>query len=256
MERMGIILSGAGVFDGSDVDEAVLCRLSIDRAGAQAICMAPNKNQTEVIDHRTKRVASETRNCLTESARVARGQIRDLREVHATVLDAVIIPGGYGPSKNLSDFTWKGEQCWVDGEVSRLLREMFDAKKPIGAINISSALLAKIFSSEKPRLTVGSSRGPAEKLLALGTQHVQTRADEIVVDERFRFVSTPGYLMSTRLTEVAVGIDRLVSAILRLIRARVVAPSFPARAGGSPGAPAYSGDQRRKQFASSKKVNK
>ena len=142
MLRVGVILSGSGVFDGSEIHESVLTLLAIDKAGAQAICMAPNKNQSEVINHLTKAVSRETRNVLVESARIARGEIRDIREVRASELDAVILPGGYGAVKNLSDFVWNGDRCWVDGEVYRLLREVAAARKPIGAICISPAVIA------------------------------------------------------------------------------------------------------------------
>src|SRR3990167_1262858 len=111
MLRVGVVLSGCGVFDGSEIHESVLTLLALDRAGAQAIFFAPNKNQSEVINHLTGEVAQETRNVLVESARIARGSIRDIREARAADLDAVILPGGWGAVKNLSDFCWNGERA-------------------------------------------------------------------------------------------------------------------------------------------------
>lgn len=220
MLRVGVVLSGSGRFDGSEIHESVLTLLAIDRAGAQAYCVAPNKNQREVIDHVTTHVARETRNILTESARIARGQIRDIREVQAADLDAVILPGGYGAAKNLSDFVWKGERCWVDGDVYRLLREMYAAKKPIGAVCIAPAVLAKVFSPEKPKLTIGRCENTAAALQAMGARHVSAGPDEIVVDEQLGIVTTPAYMLAERISEVASGIERLVSEVIRMAKRR------------------------------------
>ncbi|OGH55713.1 MAG: isoprenoid biosynthesis protein ElbB [Candidatus Lindowbacteria bacterium RIFCSPLOWO2_12_FULL_62_27] len=210
-----MVLSGCGVFDGSEIHESVLTLLALDRAGAQAVCMAPNKNQSEVINHLTAQVSHETRNVLVESARIARGQIRDIREVRASDLDAVILPGGYGAVKNLSNFVWNGDRCWIDGEVYRLLREMFDAKKPIGAVCIAPAVIAKTFAAEKPRLTIGMDEGTAQTLARMGARHEKAQVDEIVIDESLLLVSTPAYMLAGRISEAADGIDRLVQAILR-----------------------------------------
>ncbi len=220
MLRVGVILSGAGVCDGSEIHESVLTLLALDQNGAQAVFMAPNKNQSEVVNHANNAVSHETRNVLTESARIARGQIRDIREIHAADLDAVILPGGYGAVKNLSDFCWSGEKCWVDGEVFRLLREMLAAKKPIGAICIAPAILAKVFATEGPKLTIGTDEKTAEVLQKMGATHEAAQADEIVVDEHLQIVSTPGYMLATRISEVQSGVDRMVEAVLRRAKKR------------------------------------
>jgi enhancing lycopene biosynthesis protein 2 len=102
-KKIGVVLSGCGVMDGAEIHESVITLLAIDRAGAQAVCMAPNIDQTGVINHLTgKDVAGERRNVLVESARIARGQIKDVKTVRAAELDAVILPGGYGAAKNLA----------------------------------------------------------------------------------------------------------------------------------------------------------
>lgn len=220
MLRVGVILSGSGVYDGSEIHEAVLTLLAIDKSGAQAVSMAPNKNQSEVINHVSGQVSHESRNVLVESARIARGQIRDIREVRAADLDAVILPGGYGAVKNLSDFCWNGERCWVDGEVFRLLREMFDAKKPIGATCIAPAVLAKVFSPEQPKVTIGSDAQTAAALEKLGAKHESAQADEIVVDERLQLVTTPAYMLASRISDVQSGIERLVDAVVRRAKKR------------------------------------
>ena len=215
MLRVGVILSGSGVYDGSEIQESVLTILALDRANAQAIFFAPNKNQSEVINHLSGQVAHEARNVLVESARISRGNIRDIREARAADLDAVIIPGGWGVVKNLSDFCWNGERCRVDAEVYRLLQEMAAAQKPIGATCIAPAVVAKVLADRKPRLTIGTDKSKSETLKKLGAKTVDAQADEIVVDENLQIITTPAYMTAGRISEVAGGIDRLVEAVLR-----------------------------------------
>ncbi|MGH7152240.1 MAG: isoprenoid biosynthesis glyoxalase ElbB, partial [Planctomycetota bacterium] len=145
MARIGVLLSGCGVLDGSEIHEAVLTLLSLDRAGAEALCMAPDVAQREVVNHLTGApVAGENRNCLAEAARIARGNIRDLASVKAEELDGLILPGGYGAAKNLSDFAAAGEGARAHPEVARLVLEVAKAGKPIGAICIAPATVAAI----------------------------------------------------------------------------------------------------------------
>src|SRR5512133_2943461 len=157
MKKIGVILSGCGVNDGSEIHEAVITLLAIDRAGAEAICMAPDIEQMQVVNHLTGTpVAGEKRNVLVESARIARGKIRNLKEVKGNEIDALILPGGFGAAKNLCDFALKGAACAVNPEVERLLREVHQAGKPIGALCIAPALVARILGKEQPTVTIGT----------------------------------------------------------------------------------------------------
>ncbi|WP_246804763.1 isoprenoid biosynthesis glyoxalase ElbB [Desulfosarcina cetonica] len=132
-KKVGVLLSGCGVFDGAEIHEAVLTLLYIDQLGAEAVCMAPNINQAQVINHLTQAETDETRNVLVESARIARGEIQNLAEVTADQIDALILPGGFGAAKNLSEFAFKGPQGAVNGQVKDLLLAMLAAGKPVGA---------------------------------------------------------------------------------------------------------------------------
>ncbi len=140
---VGVLLSGCGVFDGAEIHEAVLTLLFLDRAGATSRCMAPDTAQMHVINHLTQEITDERRNVLVESARIARGAIQDVGAVSAADLDALIIPGGFGAAKNLSDFAVKGPKAKVHPEVRRLLNDMAAAGKPIGAICIAPATLTR-----------------------------------------------------------------------------------------------------------------
>ncbi|MFA5137830.1 MAG: isoprenoid biosynthesis glyoxalase ElbB [Elusimicrobiota bacterium] len=216
MLKIGVILSGCGVNDGSEIHEAVLTLLAIDKAGAQAVCMAPDIPQADVVDHLSGAPTREKRGVLAESARIARGKIQDLRQAKASELDAVIVPGGYGAAKNLCTFAKDGPGCSVQEDVARLLREMHEAGKPIGALCIAPTVLAKVFGPLKPELTIGKDPGTAKALQAMGARHQDRGASEVVVDKANRLVTTPAYMLAGRISEVAAGADALVRAVVEL----------------------------------------
>lgn len=216
-KKIGVVLSGCGVFDGSEIHEAVLTLLALDRANAEIHCMAPNRRQADVVDHRTGKPTGETRNVLTEAARIARGKIQDIADVRAADLDGIILPGGFGAAKNLSTFAHDGAACEVDPEVTRLLREMHAADKPIAALCIAPAVLAALFGKDDhPELTIGNDRGTAKALQELGARHHDATVREVVIDEKHKFVTSPCYMLEARISDVAAGIERAVQALLVL----------------------------------------
>jgi enhancing lycopene biosynthesis protein 2 len=217
MAKVGVLLSGCGVFDGAEIHEAVLTLLALDRAGAKIVCMAPNMDQFHVINHLTQEVMNETRNVLVESARIARGEIKDLREVQASDLDALIIPGGYGAAKNLSDFAFKGPAATVHPEVVRLLNDMVSAGKPIGAICIAPATLTKALADKRPEVTIGNDKETALAIEAMGGQHKACTVDMIHLDSKHNIVSTPAYMLGPGIKDVAQGIEKLVTRVVELI---------------------------------------
>jgi enhancing lycopene biosynthesis protein 2 len=219
-KKVGVILSGCGVYDGSEIHEAVITLLAIDRNGAEAVCMAPNITQMHVINHLTGDVAAgESRNVLVEAARIARGKIRDLASVQAADLDALILPGGFGAAKNLCDFAVKGADCSVNPEVARLIRAMVAAKKPVGAVCIAPAILSKVLGSDQlpHQLTIGTDAGTAAALTGMGSQHVACPAREFVVDKVNKLVSSPAYMLAGGIAEAAEGIEQCVKALIELI---------------------------------------
>jgi len=219
-KRIGVILSGCGVYDGSEIHEAVITLLAIDRAGAEAVCMAPDVPQMHVINHLAGEPAEgESRNVLVESARIARGNIKDLAKVKAAEIDALILPGGFGAAKNLCDFAVKGPDCSVNAEVARLIKEMYAAKKPIAAVCIAPAVLARVLGSTNvsPQLTIGTDIGTAEALNKMGTEHIQCPVREFVVDRQNKLVSSPAYMLAGRISEAAEGIEKTVQALIGLI---------------------------------------
>lgn len=219
-KRIGVILSGCGVYDGSEIHEAVITLLAIDRAGAEAVCMAPDIPQMHVINHLAGEPAEgETRNVLVESARIARGDIKDLASVQVADLDAVILPGGFGAAKNLCNFAVAGPDCEVNPDVARLIREMYVAKKPIAAVCIAPAVLSKVLGDEKVahKLTIGNDEGTAAAMASMGTEHVQCPVEEFIVDPVNKLVSSPAYMLAGSISEAAEGIEKTVQALVDLI---------------------------------------
>lgn len=216
--RIGVLLSGCGFLDGSEVHEAMLTLLHLDQQGAEAVCMAPNADQALVVDHARQQPASGARNMLSEAARIARGAIVEVAAVDAATLHGLILPGGFGAAKNLCNFASAGAQAQVRPEVARLLRELHAAQKPIGAICIAPALLALLFGKEQPRLTIGSDPDTARTLAACGALHQTCSVRDCVVDERLALVTTPAYMCDASVAEVAQGIGKLVEQVLLLAR--------------------------------------
>lgn len=217
MAKIGVLLAGCGVNDGSEIHEAVITMLALDRAGVETVCMAPNVPQRDVINHFTGEATSESRNVLIESARIARGNIRDLADVSADDIDALIIPGGFGAAKNLSDFALQGSEASVEPEVKRIISEMAGRGKPIGAICIAPATLTKALQERNPAVTIGTDIETAQAIEAMGGRHHECTVDLIHVDTANRLVTTPAYMLGPGIKDVAVGIEKLVEKVLEMI---------------------------------------
>ncbi|EFK06850.1 enhancing lycopene biosynthesis protein 2 [delta proteobacterium NaphS2] len=216
-KRVGVLLSGCGVFDGSEIHEAVLTLLYLNREGVETICMAPDIPQAHVINHLTQEEMSESRNVLVESARIARGEIRDLKDVTAAELDALIVPGGFGAAKNLSDFAFKGPGGDVYPDVKRLIDDMLASNKPIGALCIAPATVGMALKDKSPELTIGNDENTIGALQALGVKHTVCAVDEIAIDVKNKIVSTPAYMLGPDIKHVANGIEKLVKQVLSMI---------------------------------------
>ena len=216
-KKIGVVLSGSGVMDGTELHEAVLTLLAINRAAAEAVCMAPNIPQRHVVNHLTgEESKSEMRNVLVESARIARGKIRDISTVKASEIDALIFPGGFGAAKNLCDYAFSGPECSVNPEVARLTGEVHAAGKPIGLVCIAPVIGAKLFGSEQPQITIGTDKNTARDIEKMGANHVACPVSDFVIDKKRKLVSTPAYMLANSIKEAAEGIEKLVQAVIQL----------------------------------------
>jgi len=216
-KKIGVLLSGCGVFDGAEIHEAVLTLLYIDQAGAKAVCFAPDIPQVEVINHLTQQKEKETRNVLVESARIARGQIQNITDIDVADLDAVILPGGFGAAKNLSEFAFKGPKGSVNEEVLTLLKKVIEQKKPLGALCIAPVTVGMALKETGLKLTIGSEQGVIDALAAIGVKHALCKVDDIFVDEKHKIVTTPAYMLGPDISDVAKGIKKLVEKVIQMI---------------------------------------
>jgi enhancing lycopene biosynthesis protein 2 len=216
MKKVAVVLSGCGVYDGSEIHEAVLTLLHLQKAGARVAFLAPNMPQMHVVNHLTGEVAdSEERNVLVESARIARGQITDIAMANPDAFDACIFPGGFGAAKNLCDFAVKGSECEVQPDVLRFARAMAAQEKPLGFICIAPAMIPKIFG-QGVSLTIGNDAETAAAIEAMGGVHVACPVDDFVVDKAHKIVSTPAYMLAGNILEAEAGISRLVEEVLAM----------------------------------------
>lgn len=212
---IAVILSGCGYLDGSEIHEATLTLWAIHRHGADFQCYAPDIDQHHVVNHLTGNEMNERRNVLIESARIARGKVLDLAAFKADNHDALVLPGGYGAAKNLSTYAFDGAACTVNKDVEKAVTAMTAQKKPIGALCIAPAALARILPGIT--ITIGQDKGTAEDLEKMGAHHTPTDHGEIVIDSTNRVVSTPCYMLDARVDQIGEGADKLVCAVLEMI---------------------------------------
>jgi enhancing lycopene biosynthesis protein 2 len=216
-KRVAVVLSGCGVYDGAEVYEAVLTLLHLSQAGAQVQCFAPDMPQLHVVNHLTGEVAAgETRNVLVEAARVVRGQIKPVTEARVEDFDALIVPGGFGAAKNLSDFAINGAAMTVQKDFLAFAQAMHAAKKTIGLICIAPTMAAAICGAGT-KTTIGNDADTAAAVNATGAQHCPCVVQDTCIDREKKLVTTPAYMLAHSIAEANTGIGKLVAEVLALI---------------------------------------
>ena len=218
MPRVGVLLSGCGVQDGSEIYESVLTILALERAGAEWQALAPDVEQADVVNHYTgDEDRMSARNVLPEAARIVRGKIMSVGEISAHDIDALVIPGGYGVAKNLSSFAADDVEATVNPDVARLIVDMHGLGKPIGAICVAPVLLALALRGTPLELTIGSDASTSLTINRLDMHHHVTEVNDIHVDERNKIVSTAAFMLAESVSQAEPGITKLVDAVLRMI---------------------------------------
>jgi enhancing lycopene biosynthesis protein 2 len=216
-KKIGVVLSGCGVYDGAEIHESVITLLALDRLGAEVVICAPDREQLHVVNHLTGEVdEGASRNVLAESARIARGEIRDVAEVSADELDGLMLPGGFGAAKNLCTFAVAGPDCEVDQGVAELVRAVHGQGKPVAAVCIAPALIAKVLGDKGPELTIGTDADTAAALNSMGAAHVECPVREFVVDRDRKLISSPAYMLAGNISEAAEGIEKAVAALVEM----------------------------------------
>ena len=215
MKKIAVILAGCGVYDGAEINEAVLTLLHIAKAGASYQCFAPDIEQLHTINHLTGEEMQPNRNVLVEATRIARGEIKALSQLDVNDFDGLIVPGGFGAAKNLCDFAVKGTQAQLHVDMLRVGKAFADANKAAGYMCIAPAMIPLIYGNGV-KATIGNDADTADALKSLGAHHVECAVDEIVIDEQHKLVSTPAYMLAQSILEADAGIEKLVKAVIKM----------------------------------------
>jgi enhancing lycopene biosynthesis protein 2 len=222
MTKVAVVLSGCGVFDGTEIHEAVCVLVHLSRAGARCDCFAPDADQMHTVNHLTGQPASDQRNVLVESARIARGKIAPLDTLDVEAYDAVIFPGGFGAAKNLCDFAQSGADCTVTPSVERVVRAFHKAGKPVGMCCIAPVIAARVLGTAAGgpgcMVTIGNDAGTAAAIAAMGSTNVERPVTRAFTDEPNRLVTAPAYMYDAKPHEVFEGIGAMVDGVLALAR--------------------------------------
>ena len=220
MKKIGVVLSGCGHQDGTEIHEAVFTLHALDKLDVDVIIMAPDMDQFHVVNHLNgEEEISESRNILVESARIARGEVVDVATISGKQLDALIFPGGTGMAKNIFDYSMAGINCTIIPDVQRLVVEVLEANKPLGAICIAPVMVAKIleYLGRTGTVTGGFNDDINNDIKAMGINTIEVGAEDIVVDEENKIVTTPAYVEAKSMSEAFMGIEKLVNKVLELI---------------------------------------
>lgn len=225
--KIGVLLSGNGVFDGSEIQEAVFTLLAIDENKAEAVCFAPNMDQHHVLNHITGDEMNESRNVLVESARIARGNIQDLSGIFSEDIDALVLPGGFGAAKNLTKWAFKGPDGDILPDVKRIINEMIQHGKPVCGLCMGPTVIAKALeeSNVSPSLTVGTTEAPSPYEIdaisagmeKTGATAVMKEVTEIMVDEPNKIVTAPCYMMEANISQIRNNIKMAIDKTIELI---------------------------------------
>ncbi|WP_070966046.1 isoprenoid biosynthesis glyoxalase ElbB [Vibrio sonorensis] len=215
MKRVAVILSGCGVFDGSEIHEAVLTLHAIEKSGATWHCFAPDIEQSHTINHLSGDVDEHKRNVLQESARVCRGNIQDVSKLHSEEFDALVLPGGFGAAKNLTDFALKGAECSINAHVASACRSFCRAGKPAAYMCIAPIIIPMIYP-KGTKGTIGNDSDTAQAFETMGGAHISCPVDDYVYDQEHKVLSTPAYMIADNISQAASGIEAMIKKLVEL----------------------------------------
>ncbi len=213
-QNVAVLLAGCGVYDGSEIQEVVLALLALHKQGASVRCFAPNISQMHVIDHVTGNAVDDSRNVMVEAARIVRGTVADLSEYKANAFDALVLPGGFGAAKNLSDFAVKGADCTVNEQVAKAVLSTNEAGKVIGAMCIAPVILARLIPGVT--ITLGDDGDAAKGAEKMGANHKVASHGEVVVDHANKVVTTPAYMLDANISQIEEGASALIKKVLSM----------------------------------------
>ncbi len=213
-KKVALVLAGCGVYDGSEIHEAVITLLNLQKLGAEVSFFAPDIEQADTVNHLVGQPDIPARRVLVESARIARGNIAPLSDFNAENFDALVFPGGFGAAKNLCSFAFDGAQCKVNADVQQAIDAMFALKKPMAFLCIAPVIAAKAISNGV-KITIGNDTATANACEKMGAEHINCPADDFVEDEKFKVFSTPAYMLAQSTAEIDTGVSKMLTQLLR-----------------------------------------
>lgn len=226
--KIGILLSGCGVYDGAEIQESILAMLAIEEIGGTVVPISVNKNQHHVINHLTGEEMNETRNMMIESARISRGNIVDITDLVPADIDALVIPGGFGSAKNFTTWAFNGPDSEILPEVKLLLVNLVNIGKPIVALCVSPVVLAKAFegSSIQAEMTIGSETASSpydissfnSGLQATGVLTKENTLTEITIDEKNKIITAPCYMLEASILDIRKNIQSAMQALKNILK--------------------------------------
>ncbi|AFM05726.1 uncharacterized protein involved in an early stage of isoprenoid biosynthesis [Bernardetia litoralis DSM 6794] len=225
--KIGVLLSGAGVYDGAEIQESVLILLALEQAGVSYFCIAPNIEQHHVINHLTGNEMNEKRNVLVEAARIARGNIKDLAEINADDMDGLVMPGGFGVAKNFTKWAFEGANGEINPDVKKIINEMVRNHKPIAAVCMSPTTVAKALegSGIEANLTIGTTKEKSPYQIAdinaemkkVDANPVLCPVTEVITDDANNIVSSPCYMMEASISQINEGIQKTIAKLVEMV---------------------------------------
>lgn len=215
-KRVAVVLSGCGHKDGAEITEAISTLIALTEAGASYDVFAPNQ-PFEVTDAISSKPTGEKRNIMHEAARIARGHIQDLKNLKASGYDALAFPGGFGAALHLCTFAKEGAACSVNPEAERVIKEFYSQEKPIAAICIAPALIAKVLGNKGVTVTIGVDKGTAAEIAKTGAHHENCAVTDYVTDRDHRLVTTPAYMYDdAKSFEVFTGVRKAIRELVEM----------------------------------------
>lgn len=216
-KKVAVVLSGCGYLDGSEITEAVSTFICLSQHKVTYHVFAPSQRFSPTSHFKDELLENHFRNALEESARIARGKIQDLSELNPKQYDGIILPGGYGVVKNLCTWAQDGHKCSVNKDIRRVIEDFFDSSKPILAMCIAPALIARILGQKRSvTLTIGNDKATAEKIIKSGCEHVECKVDDFITDRESKVISTPAYMYDDEPFKIFTGIQKAIKEFLEM----------------------------------------
>lgn len=227
MKNIAVILSGCGVYDGSEIHESVFTLFSIDVLKGKYQCFAPNILQHHVLNHVNGEEMNENRNVMIEAARIARGNIMDVSIYDPENFDALVIPGGFGAAKNLTKWAFQGPDGEINENIKDAILQTIKANKPIVGLCMGPTVIAKALEGTgiSAKLTVGSSTEKSPYDIAaisggmekIGAQAEMKSIREFSYDVENKIITAPCYMLEGSISEVQRNIHQTIEKLFEII---------------------------------------